>query len=63
MVLYVQYVITQGINIIWLQQRTNDLQATKMLKKHFAEMSFYTEVTDRLPWGSTCLKACTFTAM
>ena len=23
----------------------------------------YTEVTDRLPWGSTCLRECTFTAM
>ena len=23
----------------------------------------YTEVTDRLPWRSTCLRECTFTAM
>ena len=30
MFLYVQYVIPQGINTIWLQQRTNDLQAMKM---------------------------------
>ena len=29
----------QSINIIWLQQRTNDFQATKMWKKYFAEMS------------------------
>ena len=39
MVLYVQYVIMQGINTIWLQQRTYGLQATKMWKKYFAEMS------------------------
>ena len=39
MLLYVQNVITQGINTIWLQQRTNDFQAKKMLKKYFAKMS------------------------
>ena len=61
--LYAQYVITHGITPFGYNREPMICKPRKCRKNILQKCLLYTQVTDRLPWRSTCFRTCTFTAM